>query len=100
MKESARTHVAAFRLASLTAFVFLLVAPAAWADVAPWLQPDSAGKYVFVGHAVYDASTGKQVSPDGAPDLGLPFLDGQPVLGAPDKVFHHWTTNSGIETLG
>ena len=100
MKERARIRVAVWHFAFLAAFVFLLVAPAAWADDVPWLKPDSASNYVFVNHAVYDASTGKQVSPNGAPDLGIPFLDGQPVLGAPDKILHHWTTNSGVEALG
>jgi hypothetical protein len=102
MKERARIGVAAYGFAIVAALEVILVAPAAWGDDAPWLQPDSAGKYVFVNSAVYDVSTGKQVSPNGAPPRNE-----QPVLGAPGEYFTPGVVagegnlnNDGIESVG
>jgi hypothetical protein len=63
---------------------------------APWLQPDAAEKYVFVGKNVWDTETGKQVP--GA-TLPTPVLDhSRAVLGAPG-VFYQEFSNHGVPAL-
>jgi hypothetical protein len=78
----------------LIAFCLCLIRPALGAGAAasaPWLQPDNADKYIFLGTSVWDIDAGTMVSPTDAPK----GVSSQPcVWTAPD---HHAMFQNGLK---
>ncbi|HVX83845.1 MAG TPA: hypothetical protein VH253_03435 [Phycisphaerae bacterium] len=71
------------------------------APPSPWLQPENAAKYVFVGKQVWNVDSGQVVSPTGAPALQTPA---RPILGVTDRYYldmnSHYPGLPGMVTPG
>jgi hypothetical protein len=68
----------------ILAFCLCLNRAAPAAEAAPWLQAETADKYVFVGKAVWEIESGKIVSPQGAPEV---YGTARRIVGVNDKLF-------------
>jgi hypothetical protein len=52
--------------------------------LSPWLLPENAEKYVFLGKQVWEVDSGKMISQTGAPDV---FETSRWIVGVKDRVF-------------
>jgi hypothetical protein len=73
-----------FGVVGVVLFVAGHARAAAPPQLPPWVSPDNAEKYVFLGKQVWEVDSGKIVSPTGAPDV---FDTSRWIVGVKDRLF-------------